>query len=526
MKKRILVLLALLLFLPFGSAFAETLDLLTGKPTTSGNYNLTDGITSSTITASSANPIIFKFDYAQISSVKLYTFRQASTNFELYLNGTKVYTGSGPYVFGWNTKTVPNITANEIRFITTSIDQSTNYGEGQMFGILVDYESPYQNVNDLSYSTNYNSISFSWENPTDSTGTKIYRNDSLITTLGATENTFQDLNLLPSTSYNYNFVSTYLNGSESPGVTKTVTTAAEPPKPGITGLEHENGYDSVSFTWDNPTEELFSGIQVYKNGALIDTLDHEVNTFSDSGLTPETSYNYEFIAVYSDGKTGEAAQIEITTDKEPTPILVEDGYTIESSGDFTFRWKEPTKGTVKILIDGVEYKTVNAEIKQITIPKEDMKIDSLGNPLVSLIPIGVYGQEGVATEIQGQNLEIPFTVTDLIKSGSSLFWYVSSFVLLALSFLLVPKFRNIIFAAFGKGKQQQPGTRRTEEPGTSSSQEKEPYSKATEKPIQREREVRELKPARISKRSRREPRERTRTETREPREPRTGRGRN
>jgi hypothetical protein len=59
-------------------------------------------------------------------------------------------------------------------------------------------------------------------------------------------------------------------------------------------------------------------------------------------------------------------------------------------------------------------------------------------------------------------MNLPFSAKDLVESGNGLLWLVGPFILLALAFLLVPKFRELIFAAFrGKGKLIDTGERKS-----------------------------------------------------------------
>jgi len=46
---------------------------------------------------------------------------------------------------------------------------------------------------------------------------------------------------------------------------------------------------------------------------------------------------------------------------------------------------------------------------------------------------------------------LPFSVTDLISSGSQLLAWVAGFVLLGLAFALAPKFISLIVGAFKRG---------------------------------------------------------------------------
>lgn len=401
-------------------------------------------------------------------------------------------------------------------------------------------------VSNITTTVNENDVSLNYVIPSnnpDFTGTKIYRNGELIATRDYLSTAYEDTAPWGSDS-TYRITATYNDNFETAGITSTVTIGPDPktlPLPEVTGIETEQTHNQVELTFTPPESENLDFIEIYRDGQKIGTT-KETSFTDDLNLEPSKEYIYTIKTVTIYGVASPGVSKTIETDPEPKPIINGAEFK-DTAGGYLVTWETPTIGTIKILVGGTEYKIVPAADQEITIPKTDLKYTSMGDPDVSLVPIGEYGTEGEKVDSKKvlESLKVPFSVTDLIKSGTGLVWLVSGFLLLALAFLLVPKLRNLIFIALGKKDKQQPGTRRTEEPGkenlipgmrrteepgTSSSQEKEIYSKVTEKPIQREREVRELKPTRISKRARREPRARTRTETREPRQPRTGRGRN
>jgi|GEM_PF-1001373 len=56
---------------------------------------------------------------------------------------------------------------------------------------------------------------------------------------------------------------------------------------------------------------------------------------------------------------------------------------------------------------------------------------------------------GAAIDFTG--IELPFTVNDLISSGSQLLLWIGSFVLLGLAFAFAPKLISLIVGAFKRG---------------------------------------------------------------------------
>ena len=174
---------------------------------------------------------------------------------------------------------------------------------------------------------------------------------------------------------------------------------------------------------------------------------------------PDTNYTYKITATYVDGFETTGLTKSVKTDKEPVPEIIGGVFEKKANGDYEFTWEEPIIGKVKILIDGKDYKIVNASDKKILIPKSDMVYDFFENPKVSLQPIGEYGAVGQVTNPIPLNpasgVSNPLSTKDLIGTGINLLWIVGPFLLLALVFLLVPKLRNLVFRSFRKSEINQ-----------------------------------------------------------------------
>jgi chitodextrinase len=139
------------------------------------------------------------------------------------------------------------------------------------------------------------SIQVTWTASTDNvgvTGYKIFRNGGQV---GASATTsFTDTGLSPSTTYSYT-VSAYdaagNNSAQSsppatattpdntaPGVPTDVTATAQTPK-------------SIQVTWTASTDNVgVTGYRIFRNSAQVGT--SAATSFTDSGLTPNTTYSY------------------------------------------------------------------------------------------------------------------------------------------------------------------------------------------------------------------------------------------
>lgn len=126
------------------------------------------------------------------------------------------------------------------------------------------------------------------------------------------------------------------------------------------------------------------------------------------------------------------------------------------NGDYLFKWEEPTKGKVKILVGGKEFAVVAASDKQILIKKADLKYDVFGNPDVKLIPISESGLEGEPINPNNPDggfggiggiddtFKNLFTPNTLLKVSFALLALVGGILLLRMSFMVVPKLIELI----------------------------------------------------------------------------------
>src|SRR5690606_9188391 len=177
--------------------------------------------------------------------------------------------------------------------------------------------------------------------------------------------------------------------------------------------------------------------------------------FNDLTVEPKTTYDYTLTT--TDGyKETEGVDVRTTTPAAPVPDM--GGVVVEPqpNGDYLYKWETPKAGQVKIIVGGKEYTTVPAEGQQFLIPAADMKYTGLGKPDVGLVPINEYGDEGTPLEPEKDldEVELPFNVVDLLKSGVSLLLILGPFVLLSLAFMLFPRLRDTIKQGFINHKER------------------------------------------------------------------------
>lgn len=456
-------------------------------------------------------------------------------------------------------------------------DTALSIYEIEFFGTETNPFIEHFEIEEINVTTTRNTANISWENPSHNAYFKeatLYRNGEKIQSFAKGENTtYEDTGLSEETSYEYKVTATYIDDEETEGLKKIVKTLG-PPKPAgdVISLKATTGQERVNLSWTLPRDEQFKHVNIYREtlteeptsalkeffvGAKVFADDYEKifetngTYFNDLTVSPNMEYEYKLTTISTDELESEGVYIKAKT----LPVSIVGGNLEETeNGDYIYKWDEPTKGQVKVIVAGQDYKTVPAEQKQIIIPESDMKYNSMGDPDIRIVPISENGEEGAIVRPPSQSLgelELPFGVKDLLQTGSGLLWWIAPFVLLGLSFLLVPKLRNLLVRAVkGKEKYDDDSERRTnkvkenlgdKEPKTEKENKKEPIEKQGKKlrsvrvrerqikepTARRERMLKEPKVSRVSREPRqpREAREGRRSERvqRMPREPRQGR---
>lgn len=97
------------------------------------------------------------------------------------------------------------------------------------------------------------------------------------------------------------------------GGTPPVTIVHSP----VTNVAETHTHDTANLSWTNPTGGEFTGTIIKKDGIEVANLANNISSFAISGLSPETTYNYEIFAKYSDSVNSSAVLIPVTTSVAP-----------------------------------------------------------------------------------------------------------------------------------------------------------------------------------------------------------------
>jgi chitodextrinase len=139
---------------------------------------------------------------------------------------------------------------------------------------------------------------------------RVFRDGAEVGTSAVTS--FQDAGLAPSTTYEYGVSAVNGEGLESePSEPIRATTLDEPGPPAPVDLAAMPlGPSQVELTWTVPGSDI-TGYNVYREGGLVGSV--MATTFVDTGLSPETTYQYAVASLVDDKQGERSAEVEVTT---------------------------------------------------------------------------------------------------------------------------------------------------------------------------------------------------------------------
>jgi serine/threonine protein kinase len=126
--------------------------------------------------------------------------------------------------------------------------------------------------------------------------------------------------------------------------------------------------DSVEITWSGPaTGPLPDSYEIFRNGSEIGTVLGTQTSYGDEGLTPNTSYGFQVIAVRGGKQSPPSATLtSLTRPLQPTGLVVKR----ETTSSLQIAWSGPTAGpspgAYEILRDGTEFARVPGSVTSYT----------------------------------------------------------------------------------------------------------------------------------------------------------------
>jgi chitodextrinase len=182
---------------------------------------------------------------------------------------------------------------------------STAVAYAQAIAVTPDVTSPGAPAGLTAYTISNNSIQLTWTASTDNTGVagyKVYRDGTLV---GTTAYLFwQDIGLAANTTYTYTVAAYDIIGNTSAAapVTARTNSAADTTPPSVPGpvMGAPMSAVQIELSWGRSTDNVrVVAYKVFRNNVQINQVNATV--YSDSGLTPGTTYSYAVAAVDNTG---------------------------------------------------------------------------------------------------------------------------------------------------------------------------------------------------------------------------------
>ncbi|MEE8573512.1 MAG: fibronectin type III domain-containing protein [Gemmatimonadota bacterium] len=170
-----------------------------------------------------------------------------------------------------------------------------------------------------------NRIDLEWSPSDDESGIafyRVFREGAEVA--GPSTTIYEDSNLAPETTYEYRVSAVNEDGDESdlsdPASATTLSVEAGPPPPeNVTATEV--GFTRIFVTWNPPSgsESVVAGYNVYREGDFVGFV--VATAFTDTGLSPETTYRYTVSSVDDRGIEGERSEEVSATTAAPRDLI-------------------------------------------------------------------------------------------------------------------------------------------------------------------------------------------------------------
>lgn len=233
-----------------------------------------------------------------------------------------------------------------------------------------DSEAPTAPGNLRSTATTVASIDLAWDASTDNVGVTEYRlsrNGGFLASVAGT--TYSDTGLTPDTSYNYTVEAFDAagNGSGASGTLVVATLADTTPPAAPSNLISTGATETtIDLSWNAATDNIgVTGYRIFRDGGEVGTTGS--TTYTDSGLTIDTSYEYTVRAFDAAGnESSDSNLLAVSTAADTTPPSAPSGLTSTGQTETTvgLSWNAATDNVAvtnyRVYRNGSPVTTLNA----------------------------------------------------------------------------------------------------------------------------------------------------------------------
>ena len=186
-------------------------------------------------------------------------------------------------------------------------------------------------------------INLTWDTVSGATGYAVYRGTSAggpYTKIATpTQNSYSDTGLTPGTTYYYQVAATDSSGEGTRTAEFSAATAAQLPAPGNVTAQAQ-GPNSIQLTWDAVGSA--TGYRIFRSdsssGPFSEIGTETGTSYTDTGLTPSTTYYYQVAAYDASGDGVRSANASATTQAAPLPAPANPSAQAASQTEITLTW--------------------------------------------------------------------------------------------------------------------------------------------------------------------------------------------
>ena len=307
---------------------------------------------------------------------------------DLLVDGDAVSSGTpeadGAVSFDWNTSTVANGT-HTLRLRAS--DEAGNVGTSAQVSVTVeniDNEAPTTPTALTATWGRPSQATLTWEGSTDNgavTGYRVYRDDDAIATLGKSARSHTDPGLTNLATYAYRISALDAAGNESE-LSEPVSVVAgdDTPPTSPTAVSAElAGTDGASVSWTAATDNAgVDAYRVYRNGALVGTVDGTTHSLLDEGLDDGVSYSYRVTAVDAAGNASDSGgPATLTTPDRTAPTAPVELKAVSTSQSVALSWKPATD---------------NVGVKSYVVYRDGLPLTSMSSSVTSFTDNALVGE--------------------------------------------------------------------------------------------------------------------------------------
>lgn len=359
--------------------------------------------------------------------------RNELKGYNIYRNSVKVNTTP---ISGTTYKDTGLASNTSYTYQVTSIDNFNNESV-KSTGVGVKTKAIPTTPTGLNVTNGNKEVTLSWNPVSGATGYNIYQDSVKVNNDPLNVTTYKITGLTNGTDYSYQVsaVNDYGESAKSGVIIATPYLPAPPATP--TGIQAAPGNTAAEITWESVAGA--TGYNVYQNGVLLTTTPITETIYVATGLTNETTYDFQVTALGEGGESVKSSVVHVkpsamTAPMAPTGLKVSVG-----EQKVTLEWNPVAPPVTKYFIyrDGVLIKELTD-----TTTYVDSGLTDGTKYRYEVSAVNDYG-ESTKREIFAipakvtdfSTLELPFTVAGMIQTALNFLGLFPTWILLVLGVL-------------------------------------------------------------------------------------------